>query len=46
MRLGFIVAIMFFQVVDGKSGEELPLFTANLNNKGSFGEICIFLPDK
>ena len=43
VRLGFIVASGFFQVADRWAGEELSLFTANLNDEGSGREICVFL---
>ena len=46
LRLGFIVESSFFQVADRMAGEEFSLFTFNLNNKGSFSEICVFLQDK
>ena len=46
VRLGFIVESSFFQVADRMAGEEFSLFTFNLNNKGSFSEICVFLQDK
>ena len=45
VRLSFIVVSGFFQVTDRWAGEELSLFTANLNDKGSGREICIFLLD-
>ena len=46
VRLSTIVASHFFQVMHIMAGEELSLSKANLNDKGSFGDICVFLLDK
>ena len=44
VRLSFFVE-SGFQVADTWAGEELSLFTADLNDRGSGREICIFLQD-